>query len=275
MLLGSGLDIARDERGAQALLALGRRPARARARTGGDALPRDLRRRRRRSRAPSARDPARPIASTVARRDGDSQARDLFQRIPQTHRDYLAAVRARNDSRYAERTHPAFAHVSARVIGSNRTAVDGARPQRARGGLGRGRRRTSASTGEAARAGEAIARQLIERAPRAQRDRCRVWGGETTVTLDARSRGARPSGGGRCQELALAAARVLARGRRRCARASRCSRPAPTAATARPTRPAPIVDATTWSAIAAGGRDPGARARRARIERARCARRAR
>src|SRR6185503_255438 len=34
-----------------------------------------------------------------------------------------------------------------------------------------------------------------------------VWGGETTVTLNAK--GGSPAGGGRCQELALAAARVL------------------------------------------------------------------
>src|SRR5262249_40033458 len=36
---------------------------------------------------------------------------------------------------------------------------------------------------------------------------CVIWGGETTVTLGSSSAGV--GGGGRCQELALAAARVL------------------------------------------------------------------
>ena len=59
--------------------------------------------------------------------------------------------------------------------------------------------------------------------------------------------------GGRCQELALAAARELARRRARAAR--RCLRAAPTAATAPRTRPAAIVDKETWGAIARAGRD--------------------
>ena len=62
---------------------------------------------------------------------------------------------------------------------------------------------------------------------------CMLWGGETTVRLGA----GEPAPGGRCQELALAAAMRSSRGRTR-RRASRCSPPAPTDATATRTRPA-------------------------------------
>jgi glycerate-2-kinase len=74
--------------------------------------------------------------------------------------------------------------------------------------------------GEAASAGEAIARWLLELRARGapptgtHAPRIAIWGGETTVTLRAPStrRGATPTSvppGGRCQELALAAARTL------------------------------------------------------------------
>jgi hydroxypyruvate reductase len=81
-----------------------------------------------------------------------------------------------------------------------------------------------------------------------------LWGGETTVTLSASS-GASASGGGRCQELALAAARVLhesgnaAVGITLLAAGTDGRDGATDAAGA-------IVDASTWTVIAAAGRDP-------------------
>lgn len=64
--------------------------------------------------------------------------------------------------------------------------------------------------GEARSAGAAIASAMLARDGAERRDgtSCVLWGGETTVTLGDGPRGA----GGRCQELALAAAEVLAGG---------------------------------------------------------------
>jgi hydroxypyruvate reductase len=78
------------------------------------------------------------------------------------------------------------------------------------------------------------------------------WGGETTVTL---SGPATSAGGGRCQELALAAARALAQAGAEGAgitimAAGTDGRDGATDAAGA------IVDSSTWSAIAAAGRDP-------------------
>ena len=161
--------------------------------------------------------------------------------------------RPRDDSRNSDRAHPAFAHVSAKVIGNNDLAVEGA------AAFARERALAvdvapSRLTGEAARAGESIARALIAARANGGANRCMLWGGETTVTLPASS-GASPSGGGRCQELALAAARVLhdagdaARGIVILAAGTDGRDGATDAAGA-------IVDSTTWGAIASTGRDP-------------------
>jgi glycerate 2-kinase len=75
-----------------------------------------------------------------------------------------------------------------------------------------------------------------------------IWGGETTVTLGQASTGL----GGRCQELALAAARVLDGAPRGTALlvAGTDGRDGPTDAAGA------IVDGGTWSAITARGRNP-------------------
>jgi hydroxypyruvate reductase len=75
-----------------------------------------------------------------------------------------------------------------------------------------------------------------------------IWGGETTVNL-----GQSPVGlGGRCQELALAAARVLRSASPEIAllAAGTDGRDGPTDAAGA------IVDGKTWNAIASAGRDP-------------------
>jgi glycerate 2-kinase len=109
-------------------------------------------------------------------------------------------------------------------------------------------------TGEAGRVGEAIAHQLLQRRAAGQTRECFVWGGETTVTITGAA-SARPSGGGRCQELVLAAARILDGAGENGAgitllAAGTDGRDGATDAAGA------IVDATTWRAIAAGGRDP-------------------
>jgi hydroxypyruvate reductase len=91
-----------------------------------------------------------------------------------------------------------------------------------------------------ARAGPAI--------PQPERRRCFIWGGETTVTLGPRVDGV----GGRCQELALAAARSLANAPSGLGllAAGTDGRDGPTDAAGA------IVDGRTWAAVKAAGRDP-------------------
>jgi hydroxypyruvate reductase len=115
--------------------------------------------------------------------------------------------------------------------------------------------------GEAAGAGAQLAAAVSSYcgAPPAhlsgRRDRpCLIWGGETTVTLPA---GVRAGAGGRCQELALAAARALASERRpgcgpSLLAAGTDGRDGATDAAGA------IIDACSWRAIARAGRDPAA-----------------
>ena len=115
-----------DERGAQTLLALGRADA---------SRSRSRRRQRTASRSPtsptttspsSARDRASPDTTTaddVTR--ASCSAPNSLTRIPQTYRDYLTSVGRGAIPETPTKAHPAFAHVTARVIGNNRMAVDG------------------------------------------------------------------------------------------------------------------------------------------------------
>src|SRR5262249_44786669 len=84
---------------------------------------------------------------------GILQRANLLARIPQAHREYLTSVTRGTTPDTPKTTHPAFAHVSARVVGTNRMAVDGA------AAVARDRGYATAIiperlTGEAARAGE-------------------------------------------------------------------------------------------------------------------------
>jgi hydroxypyruvate reductase len=109
--------------------------------------------------------------------------------------------------------------------------------------------------GEAMAAGASVAATLLQDCvspdiPQPDRARCWIWGGETTVTL-----GATPPGlGGRCQELALAAARALRGAPPGLAllAAGTDGRDGPTDAAGA------IVDGRTWDAAAEAGRDPAA-----------------
>ncbi|MGH6689549.1 MAG: glycerate kinase type-2 family protein [Gammaproteobacteria bacterium] len=93
---------------------------------------------------------------------------------------------------------PLFSRVTHVVIGNNRLVVDAA--AKAAEGLGyRPRIATAALEGEAREAGPALLVQARSSSPPS----CLIAGGETTVTVRGRGRG------GRCQELALAAALAL------------------------------------------------------------------
>ena len=187
------------------------------------------------------------------------QRANLLSRAPQSVREYLAAVARRTIPETPARGHPAFAHVAVRIIGNNAVARDGAAAAARAQGL-EAQVVPNWLSGEAARLGESIARDLITRRAHGEAGACVVWGGEPTVTLTGTA--ATTAGGGRCQELALAAARALAE-------------PSATTATAHPSDRAPsllaagtdgrdgatdaagaIVDGATWAAIADAGVNP-------------------
>ena len=168
--------------------------------------------------------PCTPDPSTAGELTALLRDARLLDRLAPSLRDYLASVTRGRTADTPKPGHPAFAHVSTRIIGSNAIAIDAALARARTLGIG-AERVTSPLSGEAARCGEQIATTLLECVARG-RTGCLVWGGETTVQLDmplpAKERKVASSpdsarreasvahgAGGRCQELALAAARVL------------------------------------------------------------------
>ena len=258
LLLGSGLDIAamnavrkRFSRWSAGRLALALAPATIHCLAISDVAGDDL--------GVIGSGPCVPDPTTVRDVSAILQRANLLTRIPQTYREHLSAVSNGTIPETPKAAHPAFAHVTARVIGNNHMAVEGV----AAAARGMGLTVRIVDTwlgGEAAAAGEAVARELLsvhrdQAGAAADKPTCVVWGGETTVTLSAGANGGSPSGGGRCQELALAAARVLheagdaAAGVTILAAGTDGRDGATDAAGA-------IVGSTTWSAIAGAGRDP-------------------
>jgi glycerate 2-kinase len=252
LLLGSGLDITatnavrkRFSRWGAGRLALALAPAATHCLAISDVPNDDL--------SVIGSGPCVPDTTTVKEVTSILERANLLSRIPQTHRAYLTGISRGTTPETPTAAHPAFAHVTARVIGNTRLAVDGA-ANAARSHSLAVEVVPERLSGEAARAGEAIARELLAIRARGVTGLCRIWGGETSVTLSDNS-GARASGGGRCQELALAAARVLhgvgenASGIALLAAGTDGRDGATDAAGA-------IVDSSTWADIAAAGRDP-------------------
>jgi glycerate 2-kinase len=181
----------------------------------------------------------------------------LWDRVPASARHLVLATEQREIPETPKLGDRAFARVSLELIVSNRLAVDAAAQRAAKLGLAPMVIETPLA-GEAAAAGASVAARLFEHCaetgfpqPAAGRPRgCVIWGGETTVTLGEHGTGM----GGRCQELALSAARVLS------------DAPAPFALLAAGTdgRDGPtdaagaFIDGTTWPAVVAAGIDPAA-----------------
>lgn len=252
LLLGSGLDIAavnlvrkRFARWGAGRLALALAPAATHCLAISDVADDDP--------AVIGSGPCVPDGASAADVANLLQRVNLLSRLPVSYRDYLSGVSRGAVTETPTQAHPAFAHVSSRVIGSNRLALDGVAAKAAE-------RRLAVSVaaerlgGEAARAGETIARTLIGAASQGANNACFAWGGETTVTLTASSAGG-PAAGGRCQELALAASRVLHQAGADAAgivllAAGTDGRDGATDAAGA------IVDNATWPAVVEGGRDP-------------------
>lgn len=168
-----------------------------------------------------------------------------------TVREYLRAVQRGRVPETPKAAHPAFATVRTRTIGSNRLAIAAAvahaHTLSVHAEVG-----AIPLDGEAAHCGGVLADELLSRARRGWRG-CVVWGGETTVrrAVASGSRDIAPLGG-RCQELALAAARRLASGGELAQRVSLLAagtdgRDGPTDAAGA------FADAAVWDTIARAG----------------------
>jgi hydroxypyruvate reductase len=250
LLLGSGLDVAsmnvvrkRFSRWGAGRLALALAPAATYCLAMSDVAGDDL--------SAIGSGPCSPDPSNVDDVTKMLKQANLLTRIPQTHRDYLTAVGRGTIPDTPTKNHPAFAHVTSKVIGNNRLALEGAAAAAREAGLQTEIAQNRLS-GEAAREGETIAKQLIDAKASGKSGVCYLYGGETTVTL---SGAASHTGGGRCQELALAAARVLSQAGENGAgitvlAAGTDGRDGATDAAGA------VVDASTWQTIAAAGRDP-------------------
>jgi len=262
LLLGSGLDIAamnrvrkRFSRWGGGRLAQALAPARVRVYVVSDVIGDDL---ASIGSGPLVADPA-----TAADVRGLLERAGLWHRVPRSTRELVARAERREIPETPKPGDQAFAHVTLELIASNRLALEAAARRAAELGLAPVISDLPLA-GEAAAAGASVAATLSQHcAPggipqpevagaRRLGDRaggvCLIWGGETTVTLG----NVEPGLGGRCQELALAAARELRGASTGLAllAAGTDGRDGPTDAAGA------IVDGRTWDAARAAGRDP-------------------
>lgn len=178
---------------------------------------------------------------------GDVYARlvssDLLERFPADARRHLAGLIGNSAADTVKPGDPRVANVRYEVIARNGDAVAGARAlARSRGyyvlveGL----------SGEAGSAGKMVAQRLLGGAA-SPSPCCLIYGGETTVSL-----GETHGNGGRCQELALAAAHALDGQSAALLAAGTDGRDGPTDAAGA------VVDGQTWRRIVDAGNDPAA-----------------
>ena len=142
--------------------------------------------------------PTAPDRSTFAEALAVLERKGVIERVPAAVRERLTAGAA---GRIGETPKPGdrlFEGVSNVVIGNNALVVDAAAAEARRLGY-RAELLTRSLQGEARQ----VARQLVARARALPSGMCLIAGGETTVTVQGTGRG------GRCQELALAAALEL------------------------------------------------------------------
>jgi glycerate 2-kinase len=258
LLLGSGLDITamnrirkRFSRWGGGRLAAALAPACVKNFTISDVIGDDL--------ASIGSGPCVPDESSASEVQRALASAGLWEELPASVRNALEAVLQGNAPETLKPGDPAFANVQTIIVASNRLAVTAA-AQRA-GELGfETHILDTALAGEAGPTGQRLAKLLVNypetAIPQAggmhKHTQCLIWGGETTVTLGPDS-----GMGGRNQELALAAAEILAAGGQLGRGAALLSagtdgRDGPTDAAGA------IVDGTTWEAVRRAGRDPAA-----------------
>ena len=252
LLLGSGLDISAMNRirkrfshwgGGRLARALA--PARVRVFIVSDVIGDDL--------ASIGSGPCVPDPATAADVRRILEGAGLWSRIPEAARRVVVATESGKTAETPKPGDEAFANVTLELIASNRLALEAAAKRAAELGLAPVVAETPLA-GEASATGASVAASLLQHCgpggntqPAGTRS-CFIWGGETTVTLGE----APPGLGGRCQELALAAAHVLDGARAGVAllAAGTDGRDGPTDAAGA------IVDGRTWRAVAEAGRDP-------------------
>ena len=252
LLLGSGLDIRamntvrkRFARFGAGRLRIALQGTRLRAAVLSDVIGDDL--------AVIGSGPCEPDPTTAADVVGLLRDAALWRRIPERARDHLESVRRGVLPETPKPDHPAFATPYVAELRGTSAAL--------RAALGHARRldiplavqAAEPLRGDAERSGEQLARALLAPwVPAGQPGEelaCCLWGGETTVRL-----GEAPGRGGRCQQLALAAARVL--------ETERCGTAVTLLAAGTDGRDGPtdaagaIVDGTTCARVRAAGRDP-------------------
>lgn len=239
-LLSSGLDIAqmnsvrkRFSRWGAGRLALALLPARVRTFVVSDVIGDDL--------AAIGSGPCVPDPLSATDVMALLEANGLEQVVPPAILDYLR--RAGPASETPKPSHAAFRSTECHIVAGNRLSLNAI----ARRAEELGWRTTVLSeplSGEAAEEGRNLALSLLEQPP----GTCLVAGGETVVRIDPGNTGL----GGRSQELALAAAGVLATSSSSLLAAGTDGRDGPTDAAGA------VVDGTTWDRIEKSGRDPGA-----------------
>lgn len=254
LLLGSGLDIARlnavrkrFSRWGAGRMALALAPARTWCFAVSDVPDNDI--------ASIGSGPCVPDATTIQTVIELLESVRLHAKLPPALRQYLDGVAKGTIPETPKKTHPAFAHVEARVIAGNADALNAAAATARRAGL-TATVHDTLLTGDAADAGARIAAALVQAREDAPAGGAHVflWGGETTVQLTSNGTGDAPRGG-RCQELALAAAQALAEFGERAhgitlLAAGTDGRDGVTDAAGA------IVDASTWARVQESGRDP-------------------
>jgi len=251
-LLGSGLDIAAMNRIRKRFslwgggrLAAALTPARVKNFTISDVIDDDL--------AAIGSGPCVPDESNASDVRRALAGANLWDLIPASVRAALEAVMQGDAPETPKPGDPAFGNLTVEVIVSNRLALEAVSRRATELGL-LPRILDGALAGEAAPTGRRLAQRLLSYAEDPVPKRggmhkdtfCLIWGGETTVTL-----GPAAGVGGRNQELALAAAQLLA-GQIPVALMSvgTDGRDGPSEAAGA------IVDEKTWDAIRQAGRDP-------------------
>jgi hydroxypyruvate reductase len=194
--------------------------------------------------------PCVPDPTTVNQAIDILKRAELFSRMPASFRQHLADSARGVVPDTPKASHPAFAHVTPHVIANNAGALRAAAAAARRAGaLSIVHERVL--VGDAATAGAQIAESLLEVRATAKlgSTTCVMWGGETTVRVPDTE-----IAGGRCQELALAAAQRLGRAGDAASgitllAAGTDGRDGNTDAAGA------FADSSTWSTIAAAGRD--------------------